>query len=197
MKSIQLLLLGFTPAIAAATLLFGEARKTTIATTNWRDLTVNGRGHIHTVDQRNENPIWLRSIQLGINHDGQLCSQRAGELRPLEPRVTIPSDFTRIDIAKDGSVTIESSGNVATTVGQISLSIFSGDIDDEVFHQRHIENRIDTPMACLTGSNGAGHLDQYTTIQFCIPITWRTVAYSIVFGCAACYILVSWKSKMP
>ncbi len=197
MKSIRIMLLGLMPAIAAAMLIFGENRKSTVATTDWRDLTVSGRGYIQTVDQQYENPIWLRSIQLGINPSGQLCCQLAGDLRPLEPTITIPSNWTKIDIAKDGIVTINSLGSVGTTVGAISLTTFFGDINDESVREEDVENRIGPPLECQPGSSGAGHLDQYTAKQFCIPITWRSVTSLIILGCAGCYILISRKTKMP
>ena len=197
MESIRILLLGFMPFIAAASLLFGEIRKSTVATTDWRDLTVNGRGYIHTVDQQYESPMWLRSLQLGINQSGQLCCHHRGDLRPLEPTITIPSDWTKIEIAKDGSVSINSSGSVGVTIGAISLTTFFGDINDDSVNEEDVENRIGPPMECQPGNSGAGHLDQYTAKQFCIPITWRSVSSSIILGCATCYILVSWKPRKP
>jgi flagellar basal body rod protein FlgG len=197
MKSTRTLLLGFMPIIASAALLFTEIRESTVVTTDWRDLTVNGRGYIHTVDQQYENPVWLRSIRLGINQTGQLCCLLAGDLRPLEPQITIPSDWTKIDIAKDGSVTINSPGSVAITVGEISLTTFDGDIHDESVSEEDVENRIGPPIECRPGSSGAGHLDQYTAKQFCLPITWRIATLTIMLGCAAYYIVISGQNKLP
>jgi flagellar basal body rod protein FlgG len=197
MKSIRILLVGFMPLIAAAALLFGEIRKSTVTTKDWRDLMVSGRGYIHTVDQQYENPIWLRSIKLGINQQGELCCQLAGDLRPLEPTIMIPSDWTKIDIAKDGSVTINSPAGVGTSIGGISLTTFYGDVTDDSISEEDVENRIGPPFECQPGSSGAGHLDQYTAKQFCLPITWRIATLTIILGCAACYILINEKAKMP
>lgn len=191
MSSMRILLFGLFPFVAAAALLFGEIRKSPVETTDWRDLTVSGRGYIHTVDEQYENSIWLRSLKLGINQSGQLCCQLAGELRPLEPVIIIPSDWTKIDIAKDGTVSINTPGCSGIRVGAISLAMFLGDVNAESVGEDDVEERFGPPSECQPGSDRAGCLDQYTKRQFCIPMTWRSVLSTIIMGCASCGILLS------
>ena len=167
------------------------------------------RRQIGETSQLAAEDIFIRSInntkiQFGSDRSNlELISQAsyAANLRaiyaPLEPIITIPSEWTKIDIVKDGIVTINSPGSVATSVGEISLTTFYGEVTDDSISEEDVENRIGPPFECQPGSSGAGHLDQYTASQFCLPITWRIATLTIILGCAGCYILTNGKAKMP
>lgn len=197
MKSIKILLFGCMPIFASASLLIGEIRQSTIATTNWQDLTVNGRGYIETVDERFENRIWLRAVQLGLNQSGQLCACLKGEFRPIEPTIHIPSDWTKLSIDKDGSVLVKHAGQIESLVGSIHLTMFLGDVNDAIVTENDVENRIGPPMQCEPGHHGAGHLDQYVSKQYCLPLTVRSILLATTLGCTACFLAFSQGTKLP
>jgi flagellar basal body rod protein FlgG len=194
MISIRVLLFGIMPIIAAAALLLSELRKSTVATTDWRDVTVDGRGYIHTVDERYENSIWLRSVHLGIDATGRLCGQIKGELRPLTPAIDIPSDWTKISIGSEGSVTVDFPGNVGISVGTILLTTFQGDVVDQSVNEVDVEQRLGVPMECQPSENGTGQVEQFTAQQFCLPITFRSITSLIIACLASLHIYYSFKS---
>ena len=50
MKSIRVWLFGLFPLITIASMIATDFRSSLVATNDWRDLSINGRGYIETVD---------------------------------------------------------------------------------------------------------------------------------------------------
>jgi hypothetical protein len=163
------------PIVALVTMALLEVRRSINLTADWRDLAVCGRGYIHTVDDNGENPIWLRYVRLAINLNGVLCASVDGELRPLEPRVTIPSDWTAIDIDSVGDITINTSDSSGLAIGAMLLTTFVGDERDDPILIRNEDDRLGPPTIAEPGSSGGGLLMQRATIEYSLPLTRRTV----------------------
>ncbi len=62
MKSVRTWLFFVMPVFALMAMATTELRRSTNPSADWRDLAINGRGYIHTVDENGENPSWLRFV---------------------------------------------------------------------------------------------------------------------------------------
>ena len=102
MRALRFILLGLVPLVALVSFLASEVRQANVLTTDWRDLTVVGRGYIKTVDASFENPLWLRTVRLEIDPQGILCANYNGSLRPIDPIINVPSDWTHLAIDTKG-----------------------------------------------------------------------------------------------
>ena len=175
MKSIRSWLLIAIPFFASVAMVSTELRRSTNSTTDWRDLAVSGRGYIHVVDENGENSIWLRYARLAINSNGLLCATVDGKLRPLEPQITVPSDWTRIDIDTNGRITVNTSGSAGISIGTLYLTTFYGEELGDPISISNEEDRLGPPVVNEPGSSGAGFLMQRTSLVFTIPLTQRTL----------------------
>ena len=196
MRSIRVFLFVLFPIAAVVSLISSECHRSLIATIDWRDLSIQGRGYIKTVDDAGESPVYVRFARLGVNQFGWLCLNLDGTLRPIEPHIPIPSDWTHIVVDQEGNVTIGNHGaSGQSVVGQISVSLFAGDDVNEAVQIRDPSERMGAPVECLPGQNGAGHLMQRYANQYCIAITYRTLSAlalaAIAIGICARYILPS------
>lgn len=181
MSSIRFWLFGFFPLAAAVSLLAMDVRKSFVTTTDWRDLAVDGCGYIETRDDEGLNPIWFRSVRMGVNQHGWLSAHIGGALRPIEPPIPIPSGWTRINIDTKGEVTFASSGSSGVTIGLISLTTFAGDDVNESNRIENAEDRMGPPIVAEPGSDGAGYLKQYAAIQYSLPVNAKfVIAFSFV-----------------
>ena len=156
-----------------------DVRRVVVPTHDWRDLCVSGRGYIETVDDNGENPIWFRSIVLCLNQNSQLCANVDGKPRLLEPPISVPPDWTQIDVSEQGTVLWSGGGTSGQTIGGVSLSLFAGDDLNESDRIANPEDRIGVPMRSEPGMQGAGVLKQRAALLYCVPLTVRsTVAFT-------------------
>jgi flagellar basal body rod protein FlgG len=173
-------------------LITSESHRSLIATIDWRDLSIQGRGYLKTVDDAGENPVYVRFARLGVNPLGWLCLNLDGTLRPIDPHILIPSEWTHIAVDQQGNVTIGNQGASGQSVGQISVTLFAGDDVNESVHIRDPSERMGEPMECLPGQNGAGLLMQRYANQYGIAITYRTLSAlalaAIAIGICARYV---------
>lgn len=163
------------PIVALIAMAATELRRSTIPSSNWRDVAVSGRGYIHTVDENGDNPIWLRCVRLAINANGLLCATVDGELRPLEPSISVPSDWTRIDIDTVGRVTINTSGSAGLSIGSIQLTTFFGEVPGDPIMTTNDNDQLGPPVTNEPGSSGAGFLMQRATLDHVMPLTRRNI----------------------
>lgn len=159
-----------------------DVRTVAVATLDWRDLCVNGRGYIETVDDKGENPVWFRCIRLCVNQNGLLCANVKGSMRPIEPPIRIPNDWTHIEINERGEVLIGNSFVSGQTIGSISLSLFNGDDLLDATKVDEFNDQMGAPSTAEPGNNGAGYLMQRTALQYCIPLTHRMCLASAFFA---------------
>ncbi len=82
------------------------------------------------------------------------CANINGVLRPLEHRISIPNDWTRIEISGTGEVFVTSHNEAGTTVGIIAVELFTdGDNSDaNQFADPESVRMVTTP-----GNGGAGY----------------------------------------
>jgi hypothetical protein len=163
------------PIVVLFTVIAFELRPVIHPTTDWRDLAVCGRGYIHTVDDNGEKPIWLRCVRLAINLNGVLCAAVDGELRPLEPRITIPSDWTVIHIDSIGGVTVNLSDSAGLAIGALPLTTFTGEELGDPILIRNEDNRLGPPTIAEPGSSGGGLLMQRASIEYSVPLSRRVL----------------------
>ena len=190
MRSIRAFLFVFFPFAAAVSLIASECHRSLTATIDWRDLSIQGRGYLKTVDDAGENPIFVRVAHLGVNQFGWLSVNIDGTLRPIDRHIPIPSDWTRIEIDQEGHITVGSPGMTGTNVGQIGITLFPGDDVNKSVQLRDTSDRMGEPMECEPGKNGAGYLMQRHAYQYCIAVTNRT---AIAVACATFAIVIcSW-----
>lgn len=175
MKSVRNWLFVAMPFIALIAMAATEIRRSIIPSSDWRELAVSGRGYIHTVDETGENPIWLRCVRLAINPNGLLCATVDGNLRPLEPPITVPNDWNRIDIDTLGRVTANTSGSPGLSIGSIQLTTFSGEVLGDPISTTNEDNRLGPPVASAPGNSGAGFLMQRASLEYVMPLTRRTL----------------------
>lgn len=90
------------------------------------DLAIQGGGffQVKIFDDFGGGIGYTRAGNLFINADGQLVLGNA-EGYPLEPPITIPSDYISVDVGADGQVYVTQPASVSpTNVGQIELAKF-------------------------------------------------------------------------
>lgn len=175
MTSVRNWLFVAMPLIALFAMAATEVRRSTIQTSDWHDLTISGRGYIHSVDENGENPIWLRYVRLAINPHGLLCANVDGILRPLEPAISIPSDWERIDIDSVGRVIVNTSGFAGLSIGSIHLTTFSAEVLGDPISTTNEDNRLGPPTTDEPGRSGAGFLLQGASLEYVLPLTRRTI----------------------
>lgn len=175
MTSVRSWLVVAIPLIALFAMAATEVRRSTIPSSDWHDLAISGRGYIHTVDENGENPIWLRYARLAINPHGLLCANVDGNLRPLEPAISIPSDWERIDIDTVGRVTVNTSGSAGLSIGSIHLTTFSAEVLGDPTSTTNEDNQFGPPTTDEPGRSGAGFLVQRSSLEYVIPLTRRTI----------------------
>ena len=112
--------IGLGSRLAAVTKIFTAGDFT--QTGNELDLAIEGDGFF---------PITLPDGSTGYSRAGALKRDSTGQIvtpdgNPLSPSITIPTNATKINVGSDGTVSIQSAGQSAsTTVGNIQLSTFA------------------------------------------------------------------------
>ncbi len=183
MRALRFILLGLIPLVALVSFLASAVRRSNVLTTDWRDLTVVGRGYIKTVDASSETPLWLRTVRLEIDPQGILCANYNGGLRPIEPIINVPSEWTQVVIAPSGQVSMGNPVGSDSIIGQMSLSLnYASSAEPEVLKLSDASAPL---VEVQPGESGSGFLMQRVTTQRCIPIDGRTLS-SIVLTIVVC-----------
>jgi flagellar basal-body rod protein FlgG len=84
------------------------------------DIAISGDGFLQ-VSMPNGDIRYTRDGSLQLNADGELVTSTGYR---IEPSISVPTDFTSIDIGKDGGVNITDSAGTQSVVGTIELSRF-------------------------------------------------------------------------
>lgn len=90
-------------------------------TGNPLDLAIKGPGFFQ-IQLANGDLAYTRSGAFSVDAQGQIVTPQ-GDL--LEPAITIPQDALSINIAPDGTVSVEQPGGIASVVGQIQIVNFA------------------------------------------------------------------------
>lgn len=186
MRSFQVWLFYLIPLISIASLMATEVRVSLVATKDWRDVAVVGRGYVQTVDDDGENPIWFKELRLCINREGVLCADVDGKHRRIEPTVNVPSDWNSLAIGFDGAVTVSSSSFAGNEIGSIALGVFLGDDLEHASRLEDHERKMWAPIIDLPGRSGAGQIMQRNRFQHCLPLTMKT---KICFFCLIIWVI--------
>jgi flagellar basal body rod protein FlgG len=198
MISIRSILFIAMPLITVLATMATQLRRCANDTVDWQDLSVSGRGYIHTVDENGNNPVWLRYARLTLNANSQLCAKVDSEYRLLEPPITVPSDWIRIDIDTYGRVTVNTPGSAGLSIGSIQLTTFSGEEIGDPISTTNVDDHLGPPMIQEPGVSGAGHLMQRSSLQYCLPFTSRTIliiGFPMILLTAG--IWYTWRKKKP
>lgn len=91
-------------------------------TGNSLDIAINGRGYFE-VEMPDGTLAYTRNGQLQLDQNGQLVT--AGGY-PLQPPINIPENALKIEVARDGTVSVTQPGAVGESVevGQLQLATF-------------------------------------------------------------------------
>ncbi len=126
------------------------------------DVAIEGKGFFEVqlpADVGRGGFGYTRDGNFYVDADGQLVTSQGYK---IQPNISIPSDYTDISIAKDGTVTVATqSSATAQNVGQIELAYFVNDqglqsIGDNLFVET------DASGAPNTGTPGTGPLGTVT-----------------------------------
>ena len=131
----------------------GELR----TTGNPLDLAIEGQGLIELLGPGG-SPLYWRGGALRINDDGLLATSNGYALRAA---INVPTDAQSLSIARDGVVSVKTSGGETLEIGQIDLVRFDREdamqrMDDGLFQATEGARIIDTKP----GEDGAGTLAQ-------------------------------------
>ena len=89
-------------------------------TGNKLDLAIQGKGFFQVL-LANGDTAYTRSGSFSVDSTGQVVTQN-GDV--LQPAISIPSDAVSVNIATDGTVSVDQPGGTSTVVGQIQTADF-------------------------------------------------------------------------
>ncbi|HPR08775.1 MAG TPA: flagellar basal-body rod protein FlgG [Denitromonas sp.] len=128
-------------------------------TGNGLDVAVQGEGFFQ-IQLPDGTTAYTRDGSFQLDNQGQMVTASG---YPLSPAIIIPSDTLSMTIGKDGTVSVQQSGQVSPTqVGTIQLATFvnSGGLQS-AGENLYLETASSgTPTPNTPGSNGAGVLNQ-------------------------------------
>lgn len=152
------------------------------------DVAIRGRGFLPLVHRGIGEPAYTRCSHLAINNCGQLCLDTPAGDWVVDPVVTIPPDYQRIEISEDGIVMMQQPGNhISTMGGQIQLAHFINPAGLAVVGEElmAVTDRSGPPMITSAGSGELGYFVQHYELtdgtQFHLrSYSWETLAVAIV-----------------
>ncbi|MDE1463508.1 flagellar basal-body rod protein FlgG [Spartinivicinus poritis] len=125
------------------------------------DVAINGRGFFQIL-LPDGTIAYSRNGQFHLNSDGDVVN---GNGLPLEPGITVPRDATNFTVGEDGTVTIQTPGNVQPQqLGQITLVDFvnPGGLQAMGSNLFLATGASGDPVEGTPGQDGLGFLKQYT-----------------------------------
>jgi flagellar basal-body rod protein FlgG len=94
------------------------------STGNQLDLAIQGNGYFRVVDPSG-NTNYTRSGNFSRNSNGIIVMSSANVGRILQPQMTIPQEATAVQVASDGTVSVQMPNQTALTeIGKLELSTF-------------------------------------------------------------------------
>lgn len=127
-------------------------------TNNKLDLAIKGRGFFQVL-MPSGDLAYTRAGAFSVDAQGQLVS---ADGNIVQPAITIPADVLSINVAEDGTVSVEQPGSVSTVVGQIQLVDFINPggltmLGSSMFQS---SNASGEPITGNPGTNGLGGIGQ-------------------------------------
>lgn len=124
------------------------------------DLSVSGRGFLQ-ITMPDGTLAYTRDGSLSLDNQGNVVTASG---YPLSPAITIPAGTQSVTIGTDGSVSIVSATNKATTIGQIQLADF---VNEEGLQPTGNNLLVESaasgaPQVGTPGTNGLGTVKQGT-----------------------------------
>lgn len=147
--------LGVRPAAVRGLHLQGALTRTG----NPLDIAINGKGWFQ-VSGADGEVAFSRSGSFGRNADGDLVNVDG---RPLQPRISIPSDASEIQISESGQVSVRSgSAGQLRVVGQILTARFANEAGLEPMggNLYRVTPASGAAVTGVAGESGAGTLQQ-------------------------------------
>jgi len=95
-------------------------------TSNPLDIAIQGHGFFQVL-LPNGDLAYTRAGNYSLDNQGQIVT---ADGNVLQPAITIPSDTLHINIATDGTVSVEQPGGTSTVIGQIQLANFSNQMSN-------------------------------------------------------------------
>lgn len=128
-------------------------------TDNSKDVAINGQGFFQ-IQLPDGTSAYTRDGSFQTDQNGQLVTNGG---YPVQPAITIPTNATKITVARDGIVSVSQPGQAEQAqVGQLTLSTFVNDAGlDSIGENLYQETQASgTPTDSTPGLNGAGLLYQ-------------------------------------
>lgn len=127
-------------------------------TNNKLDLAIKGRGFFQVL-MPSGDLAYTRAGAFSVDAQGQMVS---ADGNIIQPAITIPADTLSINVAEDGTVSVEQSGSVSTIIGQIQLVDFINPggltmLGNSMFQS---SNASGEPITGNPGTNGLGNIGQ-------------------------------------
>jgi flagellar basal-body rod protein FlgG len=126
-------------------------------TGNARDVAIIGQGFFQ-VTMPDGTTTYTRDGSFQVDPNGQLVTSSGFVLNPA---ITLPANYTSVNVARDGTVTVMQPGQTnAATVGQIQLATFPNpagleSLGENLYAQTDASG---APNTTVPGLNGAGTL---------------------------------------
>ncbi len=127
-------------------------------TSNPLDIAIQGHGFFQVL-LPNGDLAYTRAGNYSLDNQGQIVT---ADGNVLQPAITIPSDTLHINIATDGTVSVEQPGGTSTVIGQIQLANFSNPAGLTHLGRSLYQpsNASGEPTLGNAGENGFGNIGQ-------------------------------------
>jgi len=127
-------------------------------TSNKLDLAIKGRGFFQVL-MPSGDLAYTRAGAFSVDAQGQMVS---ADGNIIQPAITIPADVLSINVAEDGTVSVEQPGSTSTVIGQIQLVDFinPGGLTMLGSSMFQTSNASGEPITGNPGTNGLGGIGQ-------------------------------------
>lgn len=128
-------------------------------TDNPLDMAINGQGFFQ-ITLPDGSTGYTRDGAFQVNNQGQVVTSSG---YPLNPAVTIPQGTTKINISRDGIISVQTAGQVELTqIGNVQLATFINPAGlQSIGENLYLETGASgAPIGSAPGANGLGLLNQ-------------------------------------
>ncbi len=127
-------------------------------TNNKLDLAIKGRGFFQVL-MPSGDLAYTRAGAFSVDAQGQMVS---ADGNIIQPAITVPADVLSINVAEDGTVSVEQPGSISSVIGQIQLVDFINPggltmLGNSMFQS---SNASGEPITGNPGTNGLGGIGQ-------------------------------------
>ncbi len=134
--SLRALFVFVTLICLVLTLAFTRSNERTLRNTGREmDIAVAGKGLLYLTDVSTGEMGFCRSASLELDPDLQLVARRNRTMWAIEPRISLPADWTAIDFLPDGSVRVRTADRSWIDIGILQFARFD--------HPQHLKSRGD------------------------------------------------------